>query len=66
MHKLLRQQGMVVAPTSGVNSSEHILRYENYLTKKEPHLRVNKIALTTVATWCDNHQKQVVLADLPR
>ena len=43
-----------------------IASYQNYLTKGEPSLRISKQALAAVATWCDNHQRDVVLADIPQ
>lgn len=68
MHKLLRSQGMVVAPSSSLTESkdERIIKYQNYLTKPEPHLRVSKKALTTIATWAENHNRPIVLGELPR
>ncbi len=68
MQKLLKGQGIVVAPTyrDQPDNTEAVMLYQNYLTKSEPYLRVNKKALTAVATWCDCHNKPVMLADLPR
>lgn len=59
---------MVVAPSSSSidKSDERLVNYQNFMTSKEPHLRVTKKALTTVATWCENHQRSVVLGDIPR
>lgn len=36
------------------------------MTKPEPQLRVSKKALTTVATWSENHNKKILLGDIPR
>lgn len=68
MLKLLKSQGIVVAPTfkDQPDTNETVINYQNYLTKPEPQIRVSKKALTTVATWCDSHNKPVMLADLPR
>jgi hypothetical protein len=68
MHKLLRSQWVVVAPlqkqTENVNLK--VASYQNYLTKGEPSLRISKQALAAVATWCDNHQRNVVLSEIPQ
>ena len=39
--------------------------YKNYLTRKEPSLRITKKAITTVATWADVHNKPIILGDIP-
>ena len=44
---------------------EEVSRYRNYLTRKEPSMRVSKKALTVAATWADMHQKPVMLGDIP-
>ena len=44
---------------------EEIAQYRNYLTQKEPSMRITKKALTTVATWADMHNKPIMLGDIP-
>ena len=46
--------------------NKQILRYENYMQSPKPYWRLNQEALTTVATWAENHNKPVMLGDLPR
>lgn len=46
--------------------SKQILGYQNYMDDPQPYFRLNQDALTTVATWAENHNKPVLLGDLPR
>lgn len=70
MHKLLRSEGIVAGRLPGTSYkeaelSEEISRYRNYLTRREPTMRITKKALTTVATWADMHNKPIMLGDIP-
>ena len=70
MHKLLRSEGIVAGRLRQGNRvreevEEEISQYRNYLTRREPSMRITKKALTAVATWADNHNKPVLLGDIP-
>ena len=70
MHKLLRSEGIVAGrlqkPGKDIEELEdEISQYRNYLTRREPSMRITKKALTTVATWADMHNKPVMLGDIP-
>ena len=69
MARLLRSSGIVAAKRSqhatGLELAEEIVQYQNYLTVKEPSMRISKKALTTVATWAEMHEKPVLLGDIP-
>ena len=70
MHKLLRSEGIVAGrllkPAKDIGELEdEISQYRNYLTQKEPSMRITKKALTTVATWADMHNKPIMLGDIP-
>lgn len=67
MIKLLKQSGIIVGNKSEPDRdlNEEIVRYQNYLTKKNNSVRVSKKALTTVATWAEMHNSEVVLAEVP-
>lgn len=59
MIKILKNSGVIVSPLiqSDVDLNEQIVRYRNYMTKREPSMRVTKKALTTVATWAEMHKR---------
>lgn len=74
MAKLLRKQGILVAHKNSKieedlgNLDERIESYQNYLTSEEvsnAHVRLSKLALTTVAMWSEMHDTSIVLADIP-
>ena len=73
MANLLRQSGIVVAHKFKSTLKEHgdlnerVADYQNYLTTKDliAHVRVSKKALTTVATWGEMHDSNILLADIP-
>ena len=70
MQKLLRSEGIVAAKMPGSIHAQRdvdaeIETYKNYLTRREPSLRITKKALTTVATWADVHNKPIILGDMP-
>ena len=70
MLKILRAEGIVAGRlVRGRQSQEDIdaqvNKFQNYLTRKEPSMRVTKKALTTVATWADMHIKPILLGDIP-
>lgn len=70
MQKILRQEGIVAGRLSeGAFSNdivnEQISTYRNYLTRREPSMRISKKALTVAATWADMHNKPVMLGDIP-
>lgn len=48
--------------------NERIVAYQNYLTSADnvSHVRVSKLALTTVAMFAEMHDTSVVLADVPQ
>lgn len=47
--------------------NERVAGYQNYLTSKDniASVRISKKALTTVATWAEMHDSNIMLADLP-
>lgn len=66
----MHAEGIVPAKMPGSSHAQRdvdseIATFKNYLTRKEPSLRVTKKALTTVATWADTHNKPVMLGDIP-
>ena len=59
MIKLLKQSGIIVSPARRPETdlNEEIVKYQNYMTKQEPSMRITKKALTTVATWAEMHKR---------
>ena len=67
MTKILKRSGIIVSKLKNTEEdlNEEIARYRNYMTRAEPSMRVTKKALTTVATWAEMHNKQVMIGDIP-
>ena len=70
MLKILRSEGIMPGRLNSSTEidediSEEIGQYRNYLTRREPSMRITKKALTVAATWADMHQKPVLLGDIP-
>ena len=70
IHKILRSTGVFPTKLSSDATIEQmrgkeLKKYKNYLTTKDPSMRISKKALTTVAAWADNHHKPVMLAEIP-
>ena len=70
IHKILRSTGVFPTKLSSDATieqmrGEELKKYKNYLTTKDPSMRISKKALTTVAAWADNHNKPVMLAEIP-
>ena len=67
MTKILKKGGMIVSKLKNREEdlNYEIARYRNYMTRPEPSMRITKKALTTVATWAEMHNKQVLIGDIP-
>ena len=69
MLKILRSEGIMPSrlgsSTSEDDINEEVRNYRNYLTRREPSMRITKKALTVAATWADKHSKPIVLGDIP-
>ena len=67
MIKILKRSGMIVSKLKNteLDLNEEIARYRNYMTRPEPSMRITKKALTTVSTWAEMHNRNVLIGDIP-